>query len=280
MVSGSISRWVKGVTRGMVKSDSRTAISAEFSSFTSRYSITPSRTSPAKSRSPASSCAMCAGVSSIRPRSTTSSGLQTRPESDAMLRQRWVGCSCTDTNSRMTPARRSLRIVSSSAVGRRCTPRMSPFKKTRCPPRVCRSSAQSRWRSSTPRLKQSRRMGASSSSVVTWAESARFLTSPHASPSGVSLGHSMPHWDGWSERGPDTLRVFSNWDMMRVIIPNAEMKESRESTCVTPDRSILKRFTDQLPLEIAFAKPDVRMSSRISFVGSHSSRRVEALESS
>ena len=50
------------------------------------------------------------------------------------------------------------------------------------------------------------------------------------SPSGVSDGQSMPHWLGWSDRGPETLRVFSNWDMMRVIMPSAEIYESREST--------------------------------------------------
>lgn len=27
-----------------------------------------------------------------------------------------------------------------------------------------------------------------------------------------------------------TFRVFSNWDIMRVIMPSAEMKERREST--------------------------------------------------
>ena len=43
-------------------------------------------------------------------------------------------------------------------------------------------------------------------------------------------------------------------------------------TCVTPERSILNRFTDQFPLEIAFAKPLVRMSSRTMRVMSHSSR--------
>ena len=31
------------------------------------------------------------------------------------------------------------------------------------------------------------------------------------SPSGVSEGHSIPHWDGCRDRGPLTLRVFSNW---------------------------------------------------------------------
>jgi hypothetical protein len=31
----------------------------------------------------------------------------------------------------------------------------------------------------------------------------------------------MPHCEGCSERGPETLRVFSNCDMIRVIIPSA-----------------------------------------------------------
>ena len=70
----------------------------------------------------------------------------------------------------------------------------SPLRHTRCAPRVYRSSAQSKCKSSTPRLKQRRRIGSSSSSVVTWAERARFLTSPHASPSGVSDGQSIPHY--------------------------------------------------------------------------------------
>ena len=35
-----------------------------------------------------------------------------------------------------------------------------------------------------------------------------------------------------SERGPETLRVFSNCDMIRVIIPSAEMNERRDRTCV------------------------------------------------
>jgi hypothetical protein len=33
----------------------------------------------------------------------------------------------------------------------------------------------------------------------------------------------MPHWLGCSARGPDTLRVFSNWLVTRVIMPSAEM---------------------------------------------------------
>lgn len=38
-----------------------------------------------------------------------------------------------------------------------------------------------------------------------------FFTSPQDSPSGVSLGHSMPHVEGCSVRGPLTLRLFSKW---------------------------------------------------------------------
>ena len=57
-------------------------------------------------------------------------------------------------------------------------------------------------------------------------------TSPQDSPSGVSEGQSMPHCDGCSERGPLTLRVFSNCELIRVTIPSAAMKDSRERTWV------------------------------------------------
>ena len=55
---------------------------------------------------------------------------------------------------------------------------------------------------------------------------------------------------------------------------------ANHSTCVTPDRSILNRLTDQLPVEIALTKPFVRISSRIIFVISNDSRRVDACENS
>ncbi len=54
--------------------------------------------------------------------------------------------------------------------------------------------------------------------------------------SGVSAGQSMPHWLGCSERGPETLRVFSNWELILVIMPSAATKDSRDRTC-TPPRS-------------------------------------------
>lgn len=37
------------------------------------------------------------------------------------------------------------------------------------------------------------------------------MTRPHDSPSGVSEGQSIPHWDGWSERGPDTLNLLNKY---------------------------------------------------------------------
>lgn len=46
---------------------------------------------------------------------------------------------------------------------------------------------------STPNMNASRIIGSSSISVVMWVMRARFFTNPHASPSGVSLGHNMPH---------------------------------------------------------------------------------------
>lgn len=44
-------------------------------------------------------------------------------------------------------------------------------------------------------------------STVTAVISARFLTRPQDSPSGVSAGHSTPHWLGCRLRGPLTCSV-------------------------------------------------------------------------
>jgi hypothetical protein len=41
----------------------------------------------------------------------------------------------------------------------------------------------------------------------------------------------MPHCEGWSARGPETLRVFSNWEVILVIMPRALMKDRRDRTC-------------------------------------------------
>jgi hypothetical protein len=46
---------------------------------------------------------------------------------------------------------------------------------------------------STPRRYAIFVTASSGTSVVIWVMRARFLTSPHASPSGVSLGQSIPH---------------------------------------------------------------------------------------
>ena len=93
------------------------------------------------------------------------------------------------------------------------------------------------WRPRGQRLRGSQRRGAAQ--VGAAAASAGccrrrllpLLLQGGRAPSGVSDGHSMPHWLGCSARGPETLRVFSNWLVMRVIMPRAEMKDSRDSTC-------------------------------------------------
>ncbi len=45
-------------------------------------------------------------------------------------------------------------------------------------------------------------------STVTAVMSARFLTRPQDSPSGVSAGHSTPHWLGCRLRGPLTCEIL------------------------------------------------------------------------
>mmetsp|Transcript_55787 Transcript_55787/g.132416 ORF Transcript_55787/g.132416 Transcript_55787/m.132416 type:complete len:206 (-) Transcript_55787:1386-2003(-) len=202
-----------------------------FSSFTSRYSMSPSLRKSVNVRQLSSTCWMWSAVTRGKPLRTMMRGRHTRPPSHEMctvwcLRLVWI-----ETNSPSRPARRIVRISATNRVGLRWTPRIRPLRNTRysSPPCVT-SSPESMVMSSTPSEKQRRSIGASSSSVVTCVISARFLTRPHDSPSGVSAGQSIPHWEGCSERGPDTLRVFSNWDWTRVIMPSAEMNESREST--------------------------------------------------
>lgn len=46
-------------------------------------------------------------------------------------------------------------------------------------------------------------------STVTAVMSARFLTRPQDSPSGVSDGHSTPHWLGCRLRGPLTCSMHA-----------------------------------------------------------------------
>mmetsp|Transcript_34960 Transcript_34960/g.87210 ORF Transcript_34960/g.87210 Transcript_34960/m.87210 type:complete len:276 (-) Transcript_34960:1173-2000(-) len=237
--------------------------------------MSPSRMKSCQSRTPSASSAMCLGSTAGQPSSTTIRGRQTRPASAATLTVRCVGCSCTETNSPRRPQRRRRRREHTNTSGSRWMPSSMPLMNTSVQRlSVPKSKPASRCTSSTPKLSASRLIGASSSSVVTCVVSAKFLTRPHASPSGVSDGQSMPHCDGCSERGPETLRVFSNWDMMRVIMPSAEMKERRERTCVTPERSILKRFTDQLPVEMACEKPSVMVSCRMHLAMSNWAARV------
>lgn len=84
----------------------------------------------------------------------------------------------------------------------------------------CSSEAVMRRAGSTPSRKARRVRGPSSSSVVTWVMRARFLTRPQLSPSGVSAGHSMPHWLGCRALGPLTYSVaLMFWDRVRLYTP-------------------------------------------------------------
>mmetsp|Transcript_10383 Transcript_10383/g.31243 ORF Transcript_10383/g.31243 Transcript_10383/m.31243 type:complete len:207 (+) Transcript_10383:1784-2404(+) len=162
--------------------------------------------------------------------------------------------------------------------GRRCTPIRLPLRNTSAEPGACISDAASDVTGSTPSMNAILAMGPSSWSVVTCVMSARFFTRPHDSPSGVSAGHSMPHWLGCSARGPDTFRVFSNWLVMRVIMPIDAMNDRRDRTCVTPLRSMRKRLMIQLPLDSADSRPYVMVSVRMHLAMSNCVARL-ALDS-
>lgn len=90
--------------------------------------------------------------------------------------------------------------------------------------------------------------------------SARFFTSPQLSPSGVSLGHNIAQCDPCKALGPLIFLVFSNYEVILVIIPRQPIKVSLYNTYVTPALSILKRFKFQFPVEIAAFIPLVMIS--------------------
>jgi hypothetical protein len=58
---------------------------------------------------------------------------------------------------------------------------------------------------------------------VTCVVRAKFLTRPQLSPSGVSEGHKTPQCDGYKARGPEIFLVFSNYELILVIIPIEEI---------------------------------------------------------
>lgn len=60
-----------------------------------------------------------------------------------------------------------------------------------------------------------------------------------------------------------TLRLFSNWELMRVIMPSVAMYDRRLSTWVTPERSMRKRRIVQLPVLMALSMPSVIVSGRM-----------------
>ena len=61
---------------------------------------------------------------------------------------------------------------------------------------------------------------------MTCVQRAKFLTKPQDSPSGVSLGHTIPQLLGYKALGPPIFLVFSTILVILVIIPIQEIKES------------------------------------------------------
>ena len=106
--------------------------------------------------------------------------------------------------------------------------------------------------SSIPRLIQSNFKFSESYSVVIWVVKARLLTRPHYSPSGVSLGQRIPHYEGYKVLGPAVFLVFSKFEFILVIVPRQFMYDCQLNTYVIPCLSILNLAIFQFPVEIAF----------------------------
>ena len=132
------------------------------------------------------------------------------------------------------------------------------------------SSPVNMFASSIPRLIQSNFKFSESYSVVIWVVKARFLTKPHCSPSGVSLGQRIPHWDGCRVLGPAVFLVFSKLEFIFVIVPKQLMYDCQLKTWDMPYQSILNHAILQFPVEIAFAIGSVIISHAKTFRASNS----------
>mmetsp|Transcript_15206 Transcript_15206/g.47459 ORF Transcript_15206/g.47459 Transcript_15206/m.47459 type:complete len:227 (-) Transcript_15206:1191-1871(-) len=131
-----------------------------------------------------------------------------------------------------SPERRNSRSRDTKLTGSRCTPIQSPFTKTLVDLTMLAGSSSSS--DSIADSSRNNRTFSDDSATDTYAISARFLTRPHACPSGVSAGHTMPQWELCSWRGlasfpsrPIGVFVRRRWD-------SDEANVRRDNTCDTP----------------------------------------------
>ena len=72
-----------------------------------------------------------------------------------------------------------------------------------------------------------------------------------------------------------TFRVFSNWDIILVIMPSEAMKERRDSTWVTPLRSMCHLGIFQLPLLMLLSRLAVMIEDAMDLPMSNTAARLD-----
>mmetsp|Transcript_9535 Transcript_9535/g.24257 ORF Transcript_9535/g.24257 Transcript_9535/m.24257 type:complete len:261 (+) Transcript_9535:1108-1890(+) len=179
------------------------AIIVVSSSSVSTYSMQPLHSSSGHSMS--SRCRLmmwCFLILSVWS-STMSSGRQQRPKSVYSRSSLSQLSNTTLTSFSMSPCRRSCRSVRTSMLASRLMPCHTPLTKILVELAITLgliSSSISVVHSSRKSMS-----GPLGEPTEMTHMSARFLTSPHACPSGVSAGHTMPHWLLCSCRGLASL---------------------------------------------------------------------------
>jgi hypothetical protein len=93
----------------------------------------------------------------------------------------------------------------------------------------------------------------------TYAISARFFTRPHAPPSGVSAGQTMPHCVLCSWRGLASLPSRPIGALRRRRCESIDEYVRRLSTCATPVLTPAPPCMPQLPVASEYLRPLVMM---------------------
>mmetsp|Transcript_29662 Transcript_29662/g.73495 ORF Transcript_29662/g.73495 Transcript_29662/m.73495 type:complete len:219 (-) Transcript_29662:1369-2025(-) len=164
--------------------------------------------------------------------------------------------SCTTpTSVVMSTLRRSSRRVRTRSAGSRWMPTHTPLTKILVEWGMTEGEISSRF--SMVHSSRNSRMGAEGDPTDTSAISERFFTRPHACPSGVSAGHTMPQWELCSCRGLASLPSRPMGELRRRRWDKVDAKERRLSTCDTPALMSCAPCAPQLPVAREYFSPDV-----------------------
>mmetsp|Transcript_36741 Transcript_36741/g.103672 ORF Transcript_36741/g.103672 Transcript_36741/m.103672 type:complete len:323 (-) Transcript_36741:1405-2373(-) len=257
---GCTSQWVyvseyasPWLARAAATSDTIIAIMVVSSSSVSTYSMQPEVSRSGHSISSHCSARIWLFLIFRVWSSTMNSGRQHRPKS-VYSRSSFIQLSNTTlTSFSMSPCRRSCRSVLTSFGASLLMPYHTPLTKIL----VLFAMTLGLISSSISVVHSSRKSmrGPLGEPTLIMHISARFFTSPQACPSGVSAGHTIPHWLLCNCLGLASLPSRPMGELMRRRWLRLELYVSRLSTWLTPARLPAWPCCPQFPVASEYLRP-------------------------